>query len=215
MVDSRPGIQGQPPTRRAILVALKKQGAARAEELAAAIGVTPSAIRQHLAGLLGDGLVSYTEQRQGPGRPKHAYHLTPDADALFPRTYSELTNELLDYVAAAKPGLVDELFEQRRQRRVAGAKARLDGRPFDERVRELAAILDDDGYLAEAQTTDDGTWLIVEHNCAILGVAARYGQACSSELGFLREAMPDADIERVHHVMAGEHLCGYTVRPKA
>lgn len=214
MVDSRPAIDGQPPTRRAILVALKKQGEARADELAATIGVTPSAIRQHLSGLLGDGLVAYTEHRQGPGRPKHAYHLTPVADALFPRTYSELTNELLDYVAAAKPGLVDDLFEQRRRRRVAGAKARLAGKPFDERVRELAGILDDDGYLAEAQPAGDGTWLIVEHNCAILGVAARYGQACSSELGFLREAMPDAEIERVHHVMAGEHLCGYTVKPR-
>ena len=214
MADSRPGIDSQPPTRRAILVTLKKHGEARADELATAVGVTPSAIRQHLTGLLGDGLVGYREQRTGPGRPKHAYHLTAAADALFPRTYSELTNELLDYVAAAKPGLVDEVFEQRRRRRVAGAKARLDGRPFDERVRELASILDDDGYLAEAQPRDDGSWLIVEHNCAILGVAVRYGQACSSELGFLREAMPDAEIERVHHVMAGEHLCGYTVRPR-
>ena len=66
-----------------------------------------------------------------------------------------------------------------------------------------------------ADTLDDGTWRILEHNCAILGVAAKYGQACSSELEFLRDAMPDADIERVHHVLAGAYLCGYTVVPRA
>jgi DeoR family suf operon transcriptional repressor len=209
----RTGIESQPATRRAILVALKKKGEARAEELAAELGITASAVRQQLGGLQGDGLVDFDERRAGPGRPKHAYHLTEAADALFPRTYSELTNELLDYVAAAQPGLVDELFEQRRRRRVECAKERLAGKSFDERVQELAAILDDDGYLAEARRADDGTWQILEHNCAILGVAARYGQACSSEIGFLREALPDADIQRVHHILAGAYLCGYVLTP--
>ena len=53
-------------------------------------------------------------------------------------------------------------------------------------MEELTRILDEDGYLADAERLDDGSWRIVEHNCAILGVAARYGQACSSELEFLR-----------------------------
>ena len=210
---ARTGINGQPATRRAILNALKKRGEARAEELAAELGITASAVRQQLGSLQSDGLVDFSERRSGPGRPKHTYHLTPAADGLFPKTYSELTNELLDYIAAAQPGMVDDLFEQRRRRRVECAKERLAGKTFDERIQEMAAILDDDGYLAEARRADDGTWQILEHNCAILGVAARYGQACSSELGFLREALPDADIQRVHHVLAGEYLCGYVVTP--
>src|SRR3954449_2256818 len=150
-------IEGQPGTRRAILMALKKRGEARAEELAALLEITPSAIRQQLGGLIGDGLITYREVRSGPGRPKHVYQLTPAADSLFPKTYSELTNELLDYIGAAQPGMVDELFEQRRRRRVECAAERLAGKTFDERVEEMAAILDDDGYLAEARRGDDGT----------------------------------------------------------
>src|SRR5438105_5893820 len=131
-------IDGQPGTRRAILMTLKKQGEARADELAGLLDITPSAVRQQLSGLTGDGLVTYREVRRGPGRPKHVYQLTPAADTLFPKTYSELTNELLDYIGSTQPGVVDELFEMRRRRRVEGARSRLAGKSFDERVCELS-----------------------------------------------------------------------------
>ena len=108
---------------------------------------------------------------------------------------------------------MDDLFEMRRRRRADEARVRLEGKDFDGRVEELARILDEDGYLAEAERLDDGSWRIVEHNCAILGVASRFGQACSSEIAFLRDALPDAEIERTHHLMAGAHMCSYSVRP--
>src|SRR5580658_11127613 len=97
----------QSTTRRAILLTIKKQGEARADELASILGITPSAIRQHLAALLGEGLVSIREQRGSAGRPKHVYSVTPEAEGLFPKTYGELTCELLDYAAAEGPGTVD------------------------------------------------------------------------------------------------------------
>jgi DeoR family suf operon transcriptional repressor len=153
--------------------------------------------------------------RDGPGRPRHCYHLTAAADGLFPRAYSDLTNELLGYASDDDPELVERLFERRRKRRVVDAKHRLAGMRFDEKVEELARILDEDGYLADFQAQDDGTFLITEHNCAILGVARRYGQACSSEIGFLREALPEAKIERIQHMIAGAHSCAYEVKPRA
>jgi DeoR family transcriptional regulator, suf operon transcriptional repressor len=205
----------QSTTRRAILLTIKKQGEARAEELASALGITPSAIRQHLAALLGEGLVAIREQRGSAGRPKHVYSVTTQAEVLFPKTYGELTCELLDYAGAEGPGTVERLFERRRQRRAADAEVRLAGKTFDDRVAELARILDEDGYLADAERCDDGEWRIVEHNCAILEVAVRYGQACSSDLEFLRDAMPDAHIDRVSHMASGEHHCAYRVRPRA
>ena len=131
-------IDGQSGTRRAILMALKKRGEARAEELADALGITVSAVRQHLNALAADGLVTHRQMKAGPGRPKHLYRLTAAAEAQFPKTYGELTNELLDYAADEDPALVDRLFAKRRKRRIDDAKARLAGRPFDERVAEGA-----------------------------------------------------------------------------
>src|SRR4051794_14129285 len=97
-------------TRKAIVMALKKRGEARAEELAAEMGVTVSALRQQLVALSGDGLVTFREVRSGPGRPKHFYSLTAAAESLFPKTYDELTNELLDYVSDESPELLERVF---------------------------------------------------------------------------------------------------------
>ena len=208
-----------PETRRTILRTLKRCGEARAEELAALLEVTASAMRQHLTALEAEGLVTHHQVKGSPGRPKHVYHLTASAEGLFPKAYGELTTELLDYVQEADPALVESIFAKRRQRRIEGARARLAGKPFAERVVELGRILDEDGYLAEVEPlngdgADAGGFRITEHNCAILSVASKYGLACSSELEFIRAALPDADIDRVKHMMAGAYVCAYEVRPK-
>ena len=199
------------PARRQVLDRLKARGEASAAELAADLGLTVAAARQHLAGLERDGLAAHRTEVGGRGRPAHRYVLTPAADALFPQRYGELAGEVLAHLDELDPDLVPAVFERRRRRRVEHALARLEGRPFGARVRELARILDEDGYLADVERVDPRTWRIVERNCAILDVARRYGLACSSELAFLREALPDADIERVGHLLAGAHGCAYVV----
>jgi len=204
-----------PATRRAMLTYLKKQGDASADELASALAITASAVRQHLAGLGADGLVTHSSARHGPGRPVHRYRLSETGELLFPRAYGTLTTELLEYVEDHDPALLTQIFERRGRRRLEHTKARLEGLPFESRVRELARVLDEDGYLAEVVETDDGAWRIVEHNCAILTVAQRYGHACSSELDYIRAALPDATVERVQHLLAGAHVCAYEIRPLA
>ncbi|MDQ1402431.1 MAG: hypothetical protein QOG03_747 [Actinomycetota bacterium] len=208
-------LESLPATRRAILQTLKKVGQARADELAVTLGITGSAMRQHLTALTNDGLVAHDEVRGGRGRPKHLFHLAPAAEGLFPKTYSELTNELLDYVADADPELLEQVFERRRDRRIEGAQARLAGRDLAGQVAELNAILDEDGYLAEWIAMDDGSYRIVEHNCAILGVASRYGQACTAEIEFIRTVLPGAEVNRVEHMMAGARRCAYEITPTA
>jgi DeoR family transcriptional regulator, suf operon transcriptional repressor len=208
-----PSLSSLPATRRSILLQLKKRGEAGASELAEALGITVSAVRQHLGGLVGAGLVTHRQERHGPGRPALRYSLAAAGESLFPRFYPELTNELREYAEDEDPGLLEKVFERRRRRRVEDARNRLAGKGFADRVAELTAILDADGYLADFTRRPDGSYLVTEHNCAILGVAQRYGLACSTEIEFLREALPDAIIERVAHRLAGQHVCSYEIRP--
>lgn len=209
-----PTLASLPASRREILVALRKRGEAGAVELAEALGVTVSAVRQHVTGLTAVGLVEHRAVKGGPGRPRHLYRLSAGAEGLFPKYYSELTTELLSYVEDEDPKVLGRIFERRRRRRVDGALVRLGGKSFPERVAELARILDEDGYLADFERVSNGLYRITEHNCAILGVARRYGLACSTEIEFIREALPDADVERVAHMMAGAHVCRYEIRAR-
>jgi DeoR family suf operon transcriptional repressor len=218
-----PALAELPATRRELLVTLRKRGEARAEELAAELDVTVSAVRQHLQGLAAADLVSHREERVGPGRPRHVYQLAPAAEGLFPRSYGELTVELLDYIGDEDPDLVARAFERRRRARVERTRERLAGLDFDARVAEVARVLDEDGYLAEVERLPEdgggepgaGGWRILEHNCAILAVAQRYGHACGAEIAFLREVLPDADVTRVSHILTGAHACTYEVRRRA
>jgi DeoR family transcriptional regulator, suf operon transcriptional repressor len=209
--SSHPALTSLPVTRRAVLNTLKKRGPMPAERLAEILELTISAVRQQLAGLERDGLVSFTETRERPGRPRRTYQLTPAADGLYPRAYAELTNELLEYVEDADPALIEAIFERRRTRRIEGAKARMEGLTFTDKIAELARVLDEDGYLADWERADDGSYLVVERNCAIFGVAMKYGQACGSELDFIRKVLPDATVERVAHMVAGAHNCSYRI----
>jgi DeoR family transcriptional regulator, suf operon transcriptional repressor len=203
-----------PPTRQALLRELKRAGEARAETLAERLGITVSAVRQQLSALHGDGLVSWREERSGPGRPKHVWTLAPAGEALFPHAYDELSNELLDGVAAEDPDLVDRLFARRRERRIDQAGARLTGLDPAARVAELARILDEDGYVATWLTQADGSFLVVEQHCAIFAVARRYRHACSSEIEFIRAVLPEASVERVSHIVEGATRCAYEIRPR-
>ncbi len=204
-----------PTTRRAILNLIKRQGPLNPSEVATALSLTTAAIRLQLAHLEQDGLLEHTAAAagQGRGRPRHTYQLTSSAEGLFPKRYGDLTTELLGYLGGPDGAQVDALFEQRRQRRVDGALPRLSNLSFDQQVAALTEILDEDGYLAEAERLDDGSWRITEHNCAILTVAHGFSQACSSELSFIRQALPGAKVERVAHLMDGAHVCAYLVSP--
>jgi DeoR family suf operon transcriptional repressor len=218
MTDSSPGVTDSPPgmtdsplstlptTRRAILNLIKREGPLTAAAVAAALALTPAAIRMQLVHLEEDGLLARDESAIDG-----VYTLTAAAEALYPKRYGDLTTELLGYLGGPDGAQVDALFEQRRMRRVDGARPRLAHLSFDERVMALAAILDEDGYLADATRQEDGSWLITEHNCAILTVAHGFSQACSSELSFIRDALPGATVERVAHLMDGAHVCAYRV----
>ena len=204
-----------PESRRRILEHVKRHGEAAAEAIAVDLGVTLSGARQHLAALERDGLLEHHPQRGGAGRPRHLFTLTAAGDAFFPRAYAELTNELLDYVEDEDPALLERIFDRRAQRRLQRTLARSAGKLFAEQVRIVAEVLDEDGYLADFTRRDDGTFVITEHNCAVLGVALRYRHACSSELAFLQAALPQAEVTRIAHRLNGGHVCAYLVCPIA
>ena len=200
-----------PPTRRQIVELLKRNDGATADLIAERTGITASAVRQHLTSLRADGLIRFEAERAGAGRPIHHYSLTAGGDALFPRNYVDLTNELLAYVGEEDADLLARIWERRAQARFERAAKRLAGLSFAERVAGIALILDEDGYLADFTDLGDGRFRLTEHNCAVLAVAQRDRHACSTELGFLQALLPDATVTRTAHRLNGQHICAYDI----
>ena len=88
-------------TRGQILQSLRKKRLCTIDDLSESLGLTPNAIRQHVAVLERDGLVVQGSVRRGRFKPCHAYSLTSRGDDLFPKRYESLLSELLREVSEA------------------------------------------------------------------------------------------------------------------
>jgi predicted ArsR family transcriptional regulator len=202
------------PTRRAVLDLLKRNGPQTVAQLGAALGLSGVAVRRHLEVLEHVGLVRQTTRPQGRGRPAYVYALTEMGHDLFPRNYHQLVAQLLEAAASELgPEAVERLFDHRQQELAELYAGRTHGRSLPELARALAAIQDENGYMADCQQTDDGRWLVSEHNCAIARVAGTWPTACSHELALFRQlAGPGVDVERVAHIQSGDPVCAYVLR---
>ena len=200
-----------PRTRQHILWFIKTEGAAQAETIADKVDISVSGIRQHLTTLEAEGLLTHAEVRDGPGRPRHLYSLTTAAEAFFPSGYAQLADELLQGLDEEDPALLTRLIQRRAQRRLDELSKRVSKLPFEERVRVIAAQMDQDGFLVDVETRPDGSYVIVERNCAMLSIARKYGQICSSELDILQKLLPEANIQRVKYMVAGQSSCAYLI----
>jgi len=202
-------------TRSEILSLIKRHGPMTVQELSRGIAITPMGVRQHLAILERDGLLRSDGIRRGQGRPSRMYSITPQGDAVFPRTYEQVATSLLDDVRAIDgDAKVDALFEHRRARQLEQYRAVMAGKDLPERVAALAELRDAEGYLAEHEQQDKNTFVLVEHNCPIRSVASAYAQACACELALFSDAL-GAEVGRTDHILAGAPCCRFVItRPR-
>ncbi len=214
--SAAPAIAGSPSAlRRAILHHLRRTGPSAPDAIATALDASRSGVAQQLRALDGAGLVTRTTERHGVGRPRHLYDVTADAQDLFPTNYDGLATGLMTAILeVGGDGLLDDVFAARRRQSEAHLRERMAavlpaGASIEDRVRELARLQDELGYLSEA-VVDDGEIRLVEHNCAVLDVARTNPAACAAELELFRGVL-GADVTRERHIAMGDRCCEYRI----
>jgi predicted ArsR family transcriptional regulator len=213
----QPGASG---LRREILIRLRQDGPSSPEQLATALGASRTGILQQLRSLEAAGLVDRRTVRHGVGRPRHLYDVTPDAQIAFPSNYDALAAGLLAAVGTVGGDeLVARVFAVRRQLIADQVRNRLDerlpaGATLEAKVRELAVIQDEQGYLSSATVGEDGTIRLRQCNCAIFGIAAQSASPCEAELDLFRDVL-GADVVRETHIASGDRSCTYRIAETA
>jgi len=82
------------------------------------------------------------------------------------------------------------------------------------RVRVLAAIRREQGYMAVCVTRADGSLLLRENHCPICVAAKSCQGLCREELGLFRTVLGTrAQVERTDHIIAGASRCAYVITP--
>lgn len=205
--------------KRRLVERLKRVDMATVPELASAFGLTDTAVRQHLDALEASGLVERTTApAAGRGRPPVRWRLTPLADDLFPDRHGDLT---VDLIAGIRQALGDRALD-----RVIDARTASQERSYRSalpnpakasvrvRVRRLAALRSDEGYLAEA-VPDGDAMVLVEHHCPVCDAATSCQGLCRGELELFRRVLgDDVTVERTSHVLSGDDRCAYRISPR-
>lgn len=201
-------------TKRRIVERLKRVESATAADLAAEFGLTDTALRQHLDALEESGMVSRSmTEPTGRGRPPVHWQLAPAAADAFPDRHGELTVDLIASVRSSLGGrALDRVIAARCDRQAAAySRSLADLSDVGDRVRRLAELRSDEGYLAEVHSDGDA-FILVEHHCPIREAASACGALCSAELDAFRRALgPNVEITRTQHVLAGDRRCAYRV----
>jgi predicted ArsR family transcriptional regulator len=207
---------GERKTRRAIVKLLKTEGPLGSAQLAERLGLTAMAVRLHLYALQGEGMVTSEDRPVPVGRPAKSWRLTREADRHFPEAYAELSVALIDAMQETfgAEGLNRVLASRCAQQQADYAKRIRPADSLEKRLKGLAQVRTEEGYMAEVREEEGGGFLLVENHCPICAAANACQGFCSTELDLFRTVLgPGVEVERVEHIVSGDQRCAYRVRP--
>jgi predicted ArsR family transcriptional regulator len=204
--------------KKKILYYLKVMQQAGLEELAKVMKISRMAVHKHLVLLQNRGLVEGIENRGHVGRPRMMYQLTSQSKTVFPKSYSAIATHALDFIERnmGKEG-IEKVLRERQTELFDQYYKRLKDLDFDQQVKELARIRDEEGYIAESKKeskrSGGGKHVLLEYNCPIIHIAEKHWEACSTETE-LFEKLLGANIETTHRAAKGDSICKFVIKEK-
>ena len=202
--------------KKKLLYYLKVMQQAGLEELAKAMKISRMAVHKHLALLQERGLVMSVETTGHVGRPRMIYKLTSQSRTIFPKSYSAIATHALDFIERNMGKVaVEKVLHERQSELFDQYYKRLRNLEFDKKVKELANIRDEEGYMAESrrEPKNYGRHVLLEYNCPILHIAEKHWEACSTETE-LFENLLGADIETTHRAAKGDLICKFVIKER-
>ncbi len=197
-------------TRGRILTLLRREKRT-VDELAEELTLTDNAVRAHLTTLERDGFVRQQGARRGAGKPAYEYELAPEAENLFPKSYGQVLNELL------------QVLEERMSRVELEDMLRTVGRRIstkwnipqgDLRVRLEAAVevLNEMGGMAELEQ-ENGGYAIRSYSCPLAAIVPGHPEVCTLASTLLTELV---GVPIQEHCECGERpRCRFAVAANA
>ena len=191
-----------------ILAYIQRHGEATVKDLEELLGISTTAVREHLTHLQARDLVSTRLVRQGPGRPHAVYFLTDEAQNLFPKEYDTLTNMLLREIASQEgPDRLQVLLDAVGARLAEEYRGQVSGAELPERLAALRAVLERRGIPVELPPAGNSFRLFA---CPYLDVAQEHAGVCVMERHMV-EQMLGEQIVLEGTIREGRRSCQFTV----
>ena len=191
---------------------LKRNGSATIKELEDLLGVTTTAVRQHLSTLQAEGYVERQRvPNDGVGRLADAYSMTAKAHELFACHCDDLALTLLEEVFALEgktraAALLDRVGSRLAQKYAETVRSKI----LRERVEQLAVALYNRGVLTEVDVQDEYTLVLKAYNCPYHELAQEHRDICEMDENIMRKVL-GSDVNLSSCMMDGHGGCSFVI----
>ncbi|OLT53094.1 metalloregulator ArsR/SmtB family transcription factor [Cellulosimicrobium sp. CUA-896] len=218
---ARPSADADGRTRERVLELVATAGPVSAADLASTLGLTPAAVRRHLALLEDDDLVAVHDAGHATGmrgRPARRYVATATGQGELSGTYADLATDALRFLRdVAGPEAVERFARDRLGGLAERYASRLDAGDVEGRASQLAQALADDGYAASVRPVAGASAVqLCQGHCPVQHVAEEFPQLCEAEAQVFARLL-GSHVQRLATLAGGGHACTTNVplRPPA
>ena len=189
----------------------KSRGEISIDDAVEELGLAKTTIRQHMGRLENIGILESESRREGRGRPKLVYTLTPTAEGLFPSGDAEIARELVEFLGeTGNIDLVEAFFEKFWERRRAEFDLRCQAagaESLPEKLEVLEELLEEQGFMPDIDCDGDSA-TIRECNCPFPETVEATRIPCRLEAQFMRWIV-GSETDRVEFIPDGAPACTY------
>lgn len=179
----------------AVVDLLRKRQALEIGELAEALGVTATAVRQRLERLTKAGFIERSAVSRPRGRPAHAYRLTDSGRKLGGNNFRDLALVLWREIRGVRDPAVKSGLLKRIGEALAGVyRDQITGKTPADRLESIAAILQDRNICCsvEQPAWNGGLPVLTSHACPYPDLAEEDRGVCAAERLMLQDLLGSA-----------------------
>lgn len=195
---------------------LNHKDGATLDELASHLGITKTAVKEHILKIESRGYLTFTDSKGSVGRPRRRYLLSEEGHDAFPKQYSWLSNALLgllaqDMGAAGVSKLMKSLANQvaksmesklKNEKSTSGLLGKING------------IMNELGYRTTLKQSDVRKGAVLEAtNCVYHSVAKEHPALCAFDVQFL-ENVSGMKVTLETCIARGGSVCRFCLRKK-
>jgi predicted ArsR family transcriptional regulator len=195
---------------------LNHKDGATLDELASHLGITKTAVKEHILKIESRGYLAFTDSKGSVGRPRRRYLLSEEGHDAFPKQYSWLSNALLgllaqDMGAAGVSKLMKSLANQvaksmesklKNEKSTSGLLGKING------------IMNELGYRSTLKQSDVRKGAVLEAtNCVYHSVAKEHPALCAFDVQFL-ENVSGMKVTLETCIARGGSVCRFCLRKK-
>jgi predicted ArsR family transcriptional regulator len=199
-------------TSRGRVVTLLRLGGLTAEDIAAELKLTSSAVRAQLTGMERDGLVRRTGQRRGTTRPSAVFELTPEVEQLLSRAYVPVLTQLVRVFTRGLPEhTVDQLMREAGKELAAELLGPTRGTASLSARVSYASQLMNEQLGAVTTVEENGAFVIRGAGCPLAAVTGKHPGVCRAMESFVAEIVGTSTHECCDR--SARPRCCFEIRP--